>query len=56
MSYIEKLIENSNVSGTIFSHPNVKGIGDVSLVLRMTKEKYLLIEKELIALLEKGGL
>ena len=53
MSYVEKVFDTGSVECRVFSHCLIKGVGEVSMVLRMTKEKYSLIEKELVALLEK---
>ena len=53
MSSVEKVFETSSVEGRVFVHCLKKGVGEVSMVLRLTKEKYLLIEKDFVALLEK---
>ena len=52
MSYVEKVFDTGSVSGRVFVHCLKEGVGEVSVVLSMTKEKYLSIEKDFIELLE----
>ena len=40
MSSVEKVFDTGHVDGSVFVHCLRKGIGEVSMVLSMTKEKY----------------